>query len=123
MAPQMSPALARTFQEYVEWMSLNAPQAVVLEWWRRLDRALHEYAEAFQMAEPSRYRARFDELVAASDKLGAECAASIRRLRRVRNRVAHDGISVSPEEARVFAKEALALIGVVGGQLAFSVAA
>lgn len=75
------------------------------------------------MAEPSRYRARFDELVAASDKLGAECAASIRRLRRVRNRVAHDGISVSPEEARVFAKEALALIGVVGGQLAFSVAA
>jgi len=75
------------------------------------------------MIEPSRYRARFEELVAASDRLGPDCAASIRRLRSVRNGVEHRSIYVSPEEARVFANEALAVIGVVGRQLAFSGAA
>ncbi len=119
----MSPRLARTFQKYVDWMALNAPDTAVLDWWCRLDRALHEYAATFQMPEPSRYRARFEELVAASDRLGPKCARSIRRLRSVRNRVAHRGIDLSSEEARVFANEALAIIGVVGRLLPFSPAA
>lgn len=122
-ATQMTSAFARTFEEYVDWMALNAPHATVLDWWYRLDQALHEYAPAFQMPEPSRYRARFEELVGASDRLGPERARSVRRLRRLRNRVAHGGIYLSSEEARVFANEALALIGVVGRQLAFSAAA
>lgn len=119
----MTPAFARTFDEYVEWMALNAPHATVLDWWCRLDRALQEYAVAFQMPEPSRYRARFEELVGASDRLGPEWARSVRRLRSLRNRVAHHGIYLSSQEATVFANEALALIGVVGRQLAFSGAA
>ncbi len=119
----MTPAFARTFEEYVNWIALNAPHATVLDWWCRLDRALHEYAAAFRMPEPNRYRARFEELVGASDRLGPKRARSIRRLRSLRNRVAHGSIYLSFEEARVFANEALALIGVVGRQLAFSGAA
>lgn len=119
----MTPSYARTFDEYLDWMAVNAPQATVLDWWCRLDRALHEYAAAFRMPEPSRYRAHFEELVGASDRLGTELACSIRQLRGLRNDVAHGGIYLSSEEARVFANEALALIGVVGRQLAFSAAA
>jgi hypothetical protein len=115
----MTPAFARTFEEFVDWMALNAPRASVLDWWCRLDQALHEYAAAFRMPEPSRCRTRFEELVGSSDRLGPERARSVRQLRRLRNRVAHGGIYLSPEEARVFANEALALIGVIGRQLAF----
>jgi hypothetical protein len=115
----MTPAFARTFAEYVDWMALNAPHGTVLDWWRRLDQALQEYAAGFQMPEPSTHRARFEELVGASDRLGLERARAVRRLRRLRNRVAHGGIYLSSEEARLCANEALALIGVVGRQIVF----
>src|SRR5258705_6521235 len=109
----MIPTFSRSPDEYVSWMSDNAPHATVLDWWSRLDRSLHEYAAIFQIAEPSRSPARFERAVGEPHRLGPERASSIRRLRNLRNRAAHHLTRVSPEEAKAFAVEALELIEVV----------
>ena len=36
---------ARTLDEFVELLAENSPHAAVLEWWRRVDRAIDLYFE------------------------------------------------------------------------------
>ena len=40
----MEAQFPRTFIEYVAWMASNSPHATLLDWWRRLDLTVTEYA-------------------------------------------------------------------------------
>ena len=42
----MDVPFAKNFNDYVALMSANSPHALVMDWWRRLDLTLHEYAAA-----------------------------------------------------------------------------
>jgi len=42
----------RTFAEYVDVIGRNAPHALVLDWWRRLDLALLDYVQSLGEYRP-----------------------------------------------------------------------
>lgn len=107
-------AYATNFDEYVRWMATNSPHATVLDWWRRLDRAVHDHAPTTRRT-PSRGSNTWSALQTAivnDRRLGQGGATMLQRLRDLRNRVAHEpGVSVSPEQATDYARQALSLIG------------
>ena len=62
----MKKRYATTFDEYVGWMALNSPHATVLDWRRRLECALNEYAATLRA--PSRYEGKLSG--AEADRIG-----------------------------------------------------
>jgi hypothetical protein len=102
---------ANTFDEFVLPMAEEAPHAVVLDWYRRLELMIRDYL-AFRRVF---YRnGRDAERVIASDIfLGQEVASAIARLRFFRNEIAHKGQALTPTQAVAFARESLDLIGVL----------
>jgi hypothetical protein len=103
------PMSAHNFDEFVIAMAEEAPQAVVLDWYRRLEMAIRTYLASRQL----RHRTGPDaETVLASDpSLGIEVARRVSELRVTRNQVAHDCRQPTPVQAVAFARQALSLIG------------
>ena len=103
---------ATSFDEYVGWMATNSSHATVLDWGRRLECALNEYAASLRA--PSRGRKAWQRIQTAitnDPHLGCSAATTLRQMRDLRNRVAHDPrVSVSPEQAADYARQALSLI-------------
>ena len=91
-------------------MAINSPHATVLDWWRRVELALQDYAVKRSIA--ARTRTALETAVAQDPRLGSEIAARLAGMRRLRNGVAHGAQdAVSPAEATAYAQQALNLIG------------
>ena len=72
-AAHMTPSIAQTFDELVGWTAANDPHGTVLGWWRRVDRALHEYAAARSLPNPSHRRLDFERVASCDSNLGPNC--------------------------------------------------
>jgi hypothetical protein len=99
----------RTFDEMVEVLALNTPHALVLEWWRRLERAIEYYFQARGL--PQRRPAEAEHAIRADPQLGPAVADQLRELRRKRNAIAHQETRLVPsEEAAAYAAACLGLV-------------
>ncbi len=103
---------ATTFDEYVAWMATNSPHATVLDWGRRLEWALNEYSATLPAPSPGENAwQRIQTAIANDPRLGRDAATTLRQMRDLRNGVAHDPrVSVSPEQAADYARQANSLI-------------
>lgn len=104
---------AGNFAEYVDLMATNSPHATVMDWWRRLDMALHNYYDE-EVSGTAPSREDLEKRIALDSNFGEAGRRLLRRLRRCRNRVAHGSIQISREEAVRFAQESLRFIGALG---------
>jgi hypothetical protein len=99
-----------TFDEMVSVLALNNPHALVLDWWRRLDRAIEYYFNARGLPRP-RPANEAEDALARDPDVGPAVAAEIGELRRARNAVAHEQPQVIPQdEAARYAARCLHLI-------------
>ena len=110
----MEPTYARTFAEYVAWMATNAPHTTILDWWRRLELTLTDYARARGLPCGAGHL-RIERAISQDPALGLDRAVMVASLRRRRNEVAHPPSAfVSKDEAIGYADSAFQLIGVLG---------
>jgi hypothetical protein len=100
----------RTFTEYVDFVGRNAPHALVLDWWRRLDLALGDYFQSLSEKRPLS-RTEEERRIADDPQLGPEVALSLSQLRRSRNAIAHEQLMLAPSDAAAFGEVALRMIG------------
>jgi len=109
-----TPRQFNTFQEMVDVLAPNTPHALVLDWWRRLERAVDYYFVAYFgriRPKPREYRAVFS----ADSRIGSVAASQIDKLRRRRNEIAHGSSqSLSSVEAAAFAESAWRLAWMIG---------
>ncbi len=108
----MEARYATSFDEYVGWMATNAPHATVLDWGRRLECALNEYTATLRAPSPGGNAwQRVQTAIASDPRLGHSAAITLRQMRVLRNRVAHNSrVSVSPEQAADYARQANSFI-------------
>ena len=96
----------RTFEEMVSVLAVNNPHALILDWWRRLDRAIDEYCSMHAVQ-----RKLWMSVLADDPNVGKEMVNQIDVLRRRRNEIAHEKTKpVAPDEAAEYAKKVLDLI-------------
>ena len=100
----------RTFAEYVDVVARNAPHALVLDWWRRVDLALVDYFHSFAEKRPLRSD-QAQRRIANDPQLGPEVASALSKLRRTRNTTAHEETTLTAADAAAYAKAALRMIG------------
>jgi len=114
----MEVAVAKNFNDYVALMAVNSPHALVMDLWRRLDLALCEYDRTLRQVVDSRNRRAIEEAVSLDRALGPGFADCIRRLRLLRNQVAHESIyHHSSEDAAGYARHSFNLIGALGRRI------
>lgn len=113
MKPTYKAAEFTTFDEMVDVLALNNPHALILDWWRRLERAIDYHFNARGLPRPSAMEA--EAAIAAHPELGTAVAAEIRKLRRTRNAVAHEEPEpIARDEAARYAASCLDLIWRIG---------
>ncbi len=100
----------RTFAEYVGVVGRNAPHALVLDWWRRLDLTLVDYFLSFGEKRP-RWLREQERRIASDPQLGPEVAVALSKLRRIRNTIAHEATTLAVADAAAYAEAALWMIG------------
>lgn len=110
----MDAPFATNFNDYVTVMSVNAPHALVMDWWRRLDLTLHEYAVALGQVVRSRDRRAIEKAVSLND---AALTTRIRGLRHRRNQVTHKSYYLSSEDAAAYAREVISVIGTLARRI------
>src|SRR5258706_12732874 len=100
---------ANNFDEFVIRMADEAPHAVILDWYRRLELMIRDYLTSRRL---SYQNGPYAEAVIAHDvSLGVEVASEIKRLRWFRNEIAHGSHALTSGQAIAFARDALDLIG------------
>jgi hypothetical protein len=100
---------ATNFDELVILVAEEAPHALVLDWYRRLEQTMRDY-QALRGITFSNGRSA-ERVIAADAQLGPVVAASIAELRATRNRLAHEWEPFAPADAEAFARRAFALMG------------
>jgi len=96
----------RTFEEMVSVLAVNNPHALILEWWRRLDRAIDEYCSIRKLRRKS-----WMSVLADDPHVEQEVVDQINALRLLRNAIAHKKTKhISPDEAAKYAQKAQDLI-------------
>ena len=109
----MDVPFAKNFNDYMAAMAANSPQALVMDWWRRLELTLREYAAALGQVV-TRNRA-IEQAVPRDDPALAACIGGLRHRR---NQVAHDSVyNLSSEDAAAYAREAFSLIGTLARRI------
>ena len=78
----MDVPFAPNFNDYVALMAKNSPHALVMDWWRRLDLTLHEYAAALGQVVRGRDRRPIEEAVPLNDAALTSCIRAVRQRRR-----------------------------------------
>src|SRR5712664_1338371 len=110
----MEAAYAKTYTEYVVWMATNAPHTTILDWWRRLELTLADYARSRGLPSDAKH-VQIEDAISQDSALGTEVANAVQFLRRRQNAVAHPPQRlVSKDEAISYADSAFHLIGVFG---------
>ena len=104
--------IATNFEEFIAVIGDEAPQALVLDWYQRLERSERAYLAAQGIAFNNGPQA--ERIIAQDQNAGTQLAESVAKLRHTRNEVAHGSITLSADEAKAFAREAFAAIGVLG---------
>ena len=104
--------IATNFEEFIAVIADEAPQALVLDWYQRLERAERAYLAAQGMTYRNGPHA--ERIVALDPHVGPEVAVALAKLRQTRNEVAHGSKSPSADEAKAFAREAIDAIGILG---------
>jgi hypothetical protein len=93
----------------VSVLALNNPHALVLDWWRRLERAIDYYFSSRRLPRPAAIEA--EAAIANDPGLGPAVAAEIRQLRRTRNAVAHEEPQpIPPDQAAAYATKCFSLM-------------
>lgn len=106
------------FYDYVGLMAANSPHALVMDWYRRLDLTLREYDRALRQVVGPRNSRAIEEAVSRDRALGPRFADCIRRLRLLRNQVAHESIyNLSSEDAAGYARHVFTLLAALGRQV------
>jgi hypothetical protein len=100
---------ATNFDELVLPMAEEAPHAVVLDWYRRLEMTIRSYLAS--RGANFRNGPDAEQVIAADPLLGAATAEAIAELRTVRNRIAHAWEPFASADSVMFARKALVLIG------------
>ncbi len=100
----------RTFADYVDVVARNAPHALVLDWWRRVDLALVDYFDSFGEKRPPK-RHEEEKRIATDPRLGPPVASALSKLRRTRNTIAHEPTMLAAADAAAYAQAALQMIG------------
>ena len=114
----MEVPVATTFDQYVAIIATNSPAAIVLDCWRRLDLALGDYGMLLPRPVNAQDRGAIEAAIARDKALGQELAATLRNLRDLRNRVAHEAtVQLSSEDATGFARQAFAVLGALSKRL------
>lgn len=103
--------LATNFEEFVLKMAEEAPHAVVLDWYRRVDLTVRDYRRV--MRANRRKGETAESIIARDALLGSNVANQLVALRTLRNDVAHTGIATSVDSAIAYARQCFALIGVI----------
>ncbi|MFL5481822.1 MAG: hypothetical protein ACJ8AK_06500 [Gemmatimonadaceae bacterium] len=102
---------ATNFDDYVSVMADEAPHALVLDWYRRLELTVRDYLAARGIECRV---GRSAEAVIGNDRLlGSQIATEIGDLRRVRNSVAHSAGPVERDNAVAYARQCSSMIGVI----------
>ncbi len=106
----MEISVAKNFDDYVAVIAANSPHVLVMDWWRRLDLALRDYGGTLKPMIDSKNREAIEKAVSQDQNLGPGVADLIRGLRQLRNRVAHESINLSAEDATAYARQAFSVI-------------
>ena len=100
---------ATNFDEFVMSMAAEAPHAVALDWYRRLELTIKRYITA--RGHVYRDGRAAEEVISADPLLGPSVGATICTLRTFRNALTHEWRQLSPAEAEQFARQAFDLMG------------
>jgi hypothetical protein len=103
-------SVAKNFDEYVAIMAANSPHGLLMDSWRRLDFALRDYGDTLKPVVDSRNREAIEKAVSQDPALEPRVTDLISGLRKLRNRVAHELIALSGEEATARARQAFMVI-------------
>lgn len=101
--------MATTFDELILPIAQEAPHALVLDWYRRLELTLRSYLASRGLRFHDGPRAEAE--IATDPLLGATIAAMAASLRTTRNRLAHGWAPITPADAETFARSAFAIMG------------
>src|SRR6266446_6618035 len=114
----MEVPVATNFDDFVAFTAANSPHALVMDLWRRLDLALHEYCGALGIEVDRRKRharEQMEKAVSRDQALGPGVASRIRELREWRNRVVHEAIcGLSSQDATAYAQQVFSLLARLG---------
>ena len=113
----MEISVAKNFDDYVAVIAANSPHVLVMDWWRRLDLALRDYGGTLKPMIDSKNREAIEKAVSQDQNLGPGVADLIRGLRQLRNRVAHESINLSAEDATSYAKQAFSVIAALARRI------
>ena len=102
---------ATNFEELVAAIAEEAPHALVLDWYRRLELTVRSYLAARGMAYSNGPAA--ESIIAADPRLGHDVARELSRLRVLRNTHTHGWQALIPLDAVQYARAAFALMGCV----------
>jgi hypothetical protein len=102
-----------TFEEHIEILAAESPCALVLEWGRRLELAVKNFARVVGVSE-GLWRKYMQGLL--NDPLvGGEVSSETNRLRNMRNKVAHEPPrGMAAHDATEFARKAVEIVWLHG---------
>jgi len=97
----------------LERMAAEDAAAVVLGWWRRVEKVLVYYCVALHGRRMSTAAIAENQLK-TDGRVDAAIVGRLQALRRWRNSVAHESAAVLPQDAIAFAHDALDVIWAIG---------
>ena len=105
--------LSTTFEGHIEILAAESPCALVLEWGRRLELAVKNFARVVGVSEgPWR---KYMEALLNDPLVGEEILSEISRLRSMRNKVAHEPPrGMAAHDATEFARKAEEIVWLLG---------
>jgi hypothetical protein len=103
-----------TFDEMIALGASSSPHGLILEWWRRVERALDYYTIA-SYNKSFRSSSKAIKALKTDSRLDPQVPRALDGLRLVRNRVAHGPTpQVDPRDAKFYAAVALRLAATLG---------
>jgi hypothetical protein len=105
--------LSTTFEGHIEILAAESPCALVLEWGRRLELAVKNFARVVGVSEgPWR---KYTEALLNDPLVGEDILSEISRLRSMRNKVAHEPPrGMAAHDATEFARKAKEIVWLLG---------
>jgi len=82
-------AQATNLDDFLDWLAINAPRALLLDFWCRLEQAIDHYFRDHLQSSRPKSRHEIEETIASDPQLGPALRREVARLRLLRNRVAH----------------------------------
>lgn len=102
-----------TFEEHIEILAIESPCALILEWGRRLERAVKNFAGVVGVSEGP--WGKYVKALLNDTLVGKEVSSEINRLRNMRNKVAHEPPSgIAARDAIEFARKAEEIVWLLG---------